>query len=117
MSDNKDCVFCKIINGEIPSNKVYEDDNIIAFHDIAPNAPVHVLVIPKEHIPSLNFVNEGNSKVLADIMVLIPKLAKELNVYESGYRVVVNCGSDSGMAVEHLHFHILGGKPLPQKLG
>lgn len=116
MSNNQDCVFCKIINGEIPSKKVYEDDRIIAFHDIAPNAPVHVLVIPKEHIPSLNFVSEKNSKVLSDIMALIPKLAKELEVDESGYRVVVNCGSDSGMMVEHLHFHILGGRPLPQKL-
>lgn len=116
MSNNHDCVFCKIIDGEIPSKKIYEDDKIIAFHDIAPNAPVHVLVIPKEHISSLNFIDEENSKLIADIMILIPNLAKELNVHESGYRVVVNCGSDSGMAVEHLHFHILGGRPLPQKL-
>ena len=117
MSNNHDCVFCKIIRGELPSKKVYEDDKIIAFHDIAPNAPVHVLVIPKEHIPSMNFVNEENSQIIAEIMVLIPKLANELKVDQSGYRVVVNCGSDGGMAVEHLHFHILGGRPLPQKLG
>lgn len=117
MSNNQDCVFCKIVKGELPSKKVYEDDKILAFHDIAPNAPVHVLVIPKEHIPSMNFVNEENSQTIAQIMVQIPKLAQELKVDQSGYRVVVNCGSDSGMAVEHLHFHILGGRPLPQKLG
>ncbi|NLI60226.1 MAG: histidine triad nucleotide-binding protein [Clostridiales bacterium] len=117
MPDKQDCVFCKIIAGEIPSKKVYEDDKLMAFHDIAPNAPVHVLVIPKKHIPSLNFVNEDHSEIMAHIMVMIPKLAKELKVDESGYRVVVNCGSDSGMMVEHLHFHILGGRLLPQKLG
>ena len=116
MSNNQDCVFCKIINEEIPSKKVYEDDKIIAFHDIAPNAPVHVLVIPKEHIPSLNYVNEENSETIAQIMVLIPKLARELKVDQSGYRIIVNCGRDSGMEVEHLHFHILGGGPLQQKL-
>lgn len=117
MSNNQDCVFCKIVKGELPSIKVYEDDKIFAFHDIAPNAPVHVLVIPKEHIPSMNFVNQENSQTIAQIMVQIPKLAKELKVDQSGYRVVANCGSDSGMAVEHLHFHVLGGRPLPQKLG
>ena len=83
MPDNQNCVFCKIINGEIPSKKVYEDDRIIAFHDIAPNAPVHVLVIPKEHIPSLNHVSDENSEILSDIMVLIPQIAKKLGVYES----------------------------------
>lgn len=117
MSDNQNCIFCKIINGEIPSKKVYEDERILAFHDISPNAPVHVLVIPKEHIPSMNFVNEGNSKIIGDIFALIPKLTEELKVHESGYRVVANCGGDSGMMVEHLHFHILGGRALPQKLG
>lgn len=116
MPDNQSCIFCKIINGDIPSKKVYEDNSIIAFHDISPNAPVHVLVIPKEHIPSLNSISGDHSKILSEIMMLIPKLAKELGVYESGYRVIVNCGNDSGMMVEHLHFHILGGRPLPQKL-
>jgi histidine triad (HIT) family protein len=117
MSNNQDCVFCKIIRGEIPSQKVYEDDRIIAFHDIEPNAPVHVLIIPKEHIPSMNFINDSHSKTLAEIMVLIPKLAKKLNVHDSGYRIVINCGKDSGMMVSHLHFHILGGCSLPEKLG
>ncbi|NLJ40722.1 MAG: histidine triad nucleotide-binding protein [Clostridiales bacterium] len=117
MSDSHNCIFCKILDGEIPSNKVYEDDRVLAFHDIAPNAPVHVLVIPKEHIPSLNFVDESNNVLIAHIVALIPKLARGLGVSESGYRVVINCGEDSGMAVEHLHFHILGGRHLPQKLG
>ena len=116
MPDNQNCSFCKIINGDIPSKRVYEDDRIIAFHDIAPNAPVHVLIIPKEHISSLNHVNDENSETLSDIMIQIPQIAKKLGVYESGYRVIVNCGSDSGMMVEHLHFHILGGCPLPNKL-
>ena len=116
MAQSQDCVFCKIIRKEIPSKVVYEDDKVIAFHDINPNAPVHVLVIPKEHIYSLNQVNEENNQIISYIFELIPKLAKQLEIYESGYRVVVNCGKDSGMPVGHLHFHILGGKTLSQML-
>lgn len=116
MSSSPDCIFCKIISGEIPSNKVYEDHDVMVFHDIEPNAPIHVLVIPKEHIPSLNFVDDNNSQIIAKIMTLIPELAKQLEIHESGYRVVVNCGKDSGMLVEHLHFHILGGEILSQRL-
>ncbi|HZJ82584.1 MAG TPA: histidine triad nucleotide-binding protein [Clostridia bacterium] len=116
MSNNPECIFCKIIDGDIPSSKIYEDAEIIAFHDIEPNAPVHVLVIPKEHIHSLNFVNEGNSEIIAKIFTLIPKLAKQLKVFESGYRIIVNSGKDSGMMVGHLHFHILGGTTLSKSL-
>jgi histidine triad (HIT) family protein len=116
MAQSQECVFCKIIRREIPSKVVYEDDKAIAFHDINPNAPVHVLVIPKEHIYSLNQVNDENIEVVAHIFKLIPRLAEQLGVNESGYRVVVNCGKDSGMAVGHLHFHILGGKMLSQTL-
>ena len=116
MNQGQDCIFCKIIRKEAPSKIVFEDDKVMAFHDINPNAPVHVLVIPKEHIYSLNQVNEENSEVVAYIFELIPKLAKKLGVDESGYRVVVNCGKDSGMVVGHLHFHILGGETLSQKL-
>lgn len=116
MAQEKDCIFCKIVRKEAPSKLVYEDDKVIAFHDINPNAPVHVLVIPKEHIYSLNQIDEKNSSVISHIFELIPKIAKQLEVDESGYRVVINCGKDSGMAVGHLHFHILGGKTLSQML-
>ena len=106
-----DCVFCKIISGEIPSKKVYEDDKIIAIHDMYPMAPVHVLFIPKEHICCANAITEENSSVVAHIFTKIPVVAKELGL-ENGYRVVNNCGEDGGQSVMHLHFHLLGGKKL-----
>ena len=106
-----DCIFCKIIAGEIPSNKVYEDDKILAFHDINPEAPVHVLVIPKVHIPSVDGITAENSAVVARIFEVIPRIAKAEGL-ENGYRVVSNCGAHAGQTVQHLHFHILGGKPL-----
>ena len=107
-----DCIFCKIIAGEIPSNKVYEDDKILAFHDINPEAPVHVLVIPKVHIPSMDGVTAENSAVVAHIFEQIPAIAKAVGI-TNGYRVVSNCGPDAAQSVPHLHFHILGGKQLP----
>ena len=106
-----DCVFCKIISGEIPSKKVYEDDKIIAIYDLNPVAPVHVLFIPKEHICCANAITEENSGVVAHIFTKIPAVAKELGL-ENGYRVVNNCGEDGGQTVMHLHFHLLGGKKL-----
>ena len=106
-----DCIFCKIAAGEIPSTKVYEDDKILAFRDIAPMAPTHILVIPKEHIPSVDGVNEENASVVAHIFTVIPGIAKAEGL-QNGYRVVSNCGSDAGQTVNHLHFHILGGKQL-----
>lgn len=106
-----DCLFCKIINGEIPSKKLYEDEKILAFYDIAPIAPVHFLVIPKEHIQSVDSVNESNSETIAYIFEKIGQLAKEASI-ENGYRVISNCGADAGQTVPHLHFHVLGGKEL-----
>ena len=106
-----DCLFCKIIAGDIPSTKVYEDDRILAFRDIAPQAPTHILVIPKTHIASVADVTAENSGVVAHIFEIIPKIAAAEGL-ENGYRVVSNCGADAGQTVQHLHFHILGGKQL-----
>ena len=104
------CIFCKIIAGEIPSSKVYEDDKILAFNDIEPQAPVHVIIIPKEHITSANAITPENSGVIAHIFETIPKIAKDLGIFDSGYRVVNNCGADGGQTVEHIHFHLTGGR-------
>ncbi len=109
------CLFCKIIAGEIPSTKVYEDDTILAFRDIAPQAPTHVLVVPKCHIPDTDGITAENSAVIAHIFAVIPQNAKAEGL-ENGYRVVTNCGPDSGQTVPHLHFHILGGKQMELKM-
>lgn len=106
-----DCLFCKIIAGDIPSTKVYEDETVFAFRDIAPQAPTHILVIPKEHIASVDGINAENSAVVAHIFEVIPKIAAAENL-TNGYRVVSNCGNDAGQTVHHLHFHILGGSVL-----
>ena len=106
-----DCIFSKIAAGEIPSNKVYEDEKILAFRDIAPMAPTHILVIPKEHIPSVDGINEENAAVVAHIFSKIPAIAAAEGLAK-GYRVVSNCGADAGQTVKHLHFHILGGREL-----
>ena len=106
-----DCLFCKIANGDIPSTKVYEDDQVLAFRDIAPQAPTHILVIPKAHISSVDGITEENSAVVSHIFSVIPKIAAAENL-TGGYRVVSNCGPDAGQTVFHLHFHILDGKPL-----
>ena len=108
----ENCLFCKIIAGEIPSKKVYEDENVYAFHDINPNAPVHVLVIPKTHIASIQEVGEENLSAVAAVLKAIPVIAEQLGLAENGYRVITNCGSDACQSVKHLHFHILGGKEL-----
>ena len=105
------CLFCKIIAGDIPSTKVYEDDSVLAFRDIAPQAPTHILVIPKTHIGSVAEVSAENSTVVAHIFEVIPQIAAAEGL-ENGYRVVSNCGSHAGQTVPHLHFHILGGKKL-----
>ncbi|WP_040196398.1 histidine triad nucleotide-binding protein [Candidatus Soleaferrea massiliensis] len=106
-----DCIFCKIIAGEIPSNKIYEDELVYAFHDIDPKAPVHFLVIPKEHIRSVLEINGTNSAVVAHIYEVIAKLVKELDV-KDGYRVVTNVGEDGGQTVDHMHFHVLAKRNL-----
>ena len=110
-----DCIFCKIVAGDIPSTKVYEDEKILAFRDINPEAPVHVLVIPKEHIDSANCIDETNSAITAHIFECIPKIAKAEGL-DGGYRIITNIGDDGGQSVHHMHFHILGGKKLPLKL-
>ena len=105
------CLFCKIIAGEIPSAKVYEDDLVYAFRDIAPQAPTHILVVPKTHIADCNGISAENADVVAHIFSVIPQIARAEGL-ENGYRVVSNCGPDAGQTVQHLHFHILGGKQL-----
>ena len=105
-----DCLFCKIVAGEIPSNKVYEDELILAFRDIAPAAPVHVLFIPKAHIAGVREITADNAAVVAHIFSVIPQVAKELGITD--YRVVSNNGADAGQTVHHLHFHLLGGATL-----
>ena len=106
------CIFCKIIDGEIPSKKLYEDDKVLAFYDISPGAPVHFLVIPKEHIKSVNELNEKNADIVSHIFLVINKLVRELNISETGYRIVNNCGKDGGQTVDHIHFHVLGQRDL-----
>lgn len=107
-----DCIFCKIVKGDIPSNKIYEDDKVLAFHDISPEAPIHFLVIPKEHIKSANDINEKNSHIISHIFLVINKIVRELNIAEAGYRIVNNCGKDGGQTVDHIHFHVLGQRDL-----
>ena len=109
------CLFCKIIAGEIPSKKVYEDEYVYAFYDIAPMAPVHVLFVPKQHLDSADAVTAENSVYVAKIFEAIPKVAAELGL-ENGYRVITNCGEDGCQSVKHLHFHLLGGRKLPETL-
>ena len=106
-----DCIFCKIANGEIPSNKVYEDDKILAFKDLDPQAPVHILLIPKTHIAGADEITEENSDVVAHIFCVASRLAKEMNL-DRGYRIVTNCGEEGGQSVRHLHFHLLGGRSM-----
>ena len=109
------CIFCMIVDGAIPSKKAYEDNEILAFHDINPQAPVHILVIPKAHIPSVDGVNAENSAYVARIFEAIPKIAAAEGL-TNGYRVITNCGEDACQTIKHLHFHILGGKPLPETM-
>ena len=104
-----DCLFCKIIAGEIPSAKVYEDDTVFAFRDIDPQAPVHVLIVPKEHIASAKEINETNSAVVAHIFEVAAKIAKDEGL-DDGYRIINNCGDSAGQTVKHLHFHLMGGR-------
>ena len=111
----ENCLFCKIVAGFIPSTKVYEDDSILAFRDINPQAPVHVLVIPKVHIQDTDGVTAENSAVIAHIFEVIPQIAKAEGLV-NGYRVISNCGPDSGQMVPHLHFHVLGGKALSAEM-
>ena len=112
----EDCIFCKIIKGEIPSNKVYEDEDVLAFHDINPAAPIHILVIPKKHLKSLLELEDEDYELVGKIQKVINKLAHQLNIEEEGYRVIVNCGKDAGQEVMHLHYHLLAGRKLGSKI-
>jgi len=107
-----DCIFCKIVEGTIPSRKVYEDEHVYAFHDIQPQAPVHLLVIPKKHIATMNDCGDEDQALLGHLLLSARKIAKEAGLEESGYRLVNNCGRDSGQLVFHIHWHILGGEML-----
>ena len=111
----QDCLFCKMAAGDIPVSKVYEDDTVLAFHDIDPQAPVHFLVIPKQHIDSVAAITAENSAVVAKCFEVIAKLAAQEGL-TGGYRVISNCGDDAGQTVHHLHFHVLGGAPMGEKL-
>ena len=106
----EDCLFCKIINGEIPSKKIFENDMVYAFYDIEPQAPKHIVIVPKEHIASANEIEPSNIGYVAAIWKAIPIIARQLGIAENGYRVVNNCGHDGGQTVEHLHFHLMGGR-------
>ncbi len=112
----EDCLFCKIIKGEIPSTKVYEDEEILAFNDINPAAPIHILGIPKTHITSLAHMEKEDEAIVGKIYGVINKIAEEKGFKESGYRVIVNCGKDAGQEVMHLHFHILAGAKFGDKI-
>lgn len=110
------CIFCKIINKEIPSTIVYEDDRVIAFKDIQPVAPVHILIVPKQHIANVNEIDEQNAGCLIDIHRAAQKIAKQLGISEKGFRLINNCGAEAGQTVMHLHYHLIGGTNLGPKL-
>lgn len=112
----EDCLFCKIIKGEIPSNKVYEDEEFLAFHDINPAAPIHILVIPKKHIESLAHMKKEDELLVGKLLGVVNKIAEEQGFRQDGYRVITNCGKNGGQEIMHLHFHILGGKLLGEKI-
>ena len=112
----EDCIFCKIIKREIPSEIVYEDEKVIAFNDINPAAPIHILVIPKKHIETLLDISEEDSSLIAYIYQIINKIAEEKGFDKKGFRVITNCGEDSGQEVKHIHFHVLAGKKLGDKI-
>ncbi|HIC87680.1 MAG TPA: histidine triad nucleotide-binding protein [Aquificae bacterium] len=108
----KNCIFCKIINKELPSEIVYEDDKVIAFKDINPQAPIHILICPKKHIETINDLKEEDKDIIGHIFLVAKKIAKDLNVDKRGYRIIVNCNKEGGQEIYHIHFHFLAGKPL-----
>jgi histidine triad (HIT) family protein len=112
-----DCIFCKIVQGEIPCSKVYEDDQVLAFDDISPMAPVHVILIPKEHIATLMDIDDKNMDVTRDLMSATQKVARIKNISDRGFRTVINCNAEGGQVVFHLHMHLIGGRKLQDQLG
>lgn len=109
---NDACIFCRIANGQIPAKLAHEDDRTVAFHDIDPRAPVHVLIIPRQHIAGVDHLAAGDVDLVGGMFLVARQLARELGVADSGYRLVVNSGADAGQSVDHLHMHLLGGRPL-----
>jgi len=108
-----DCIFCKIINKELPSQILYEDDNSIVIKDVAPKAPLHLLIIPKKHIPSVNHLELKDKILIGELFFVAQKIAREQGVAETGYRLIFNIGKDAGQTIDHLHLHLMGGKKLP----
>ena len=113
----EECIFCRIVAGEVPSDIVYQDEDFLAFRDISPQAPTHVLVIPKTHITSLAELTEGQQGLVGRLIIIAKNLAEKEGIAEGGYRLVINCGPDGGQVVPHLHLHIIGGRRLKDKLG
>ncbi|MDO8885848.1 histidine triad nucleotide-binding protein [Candidatus Oleimmundimicrobium sp.] len=107
-----ECIFCKIVQGQIPSEIVYEDDKVIAFRDINPQAKIHIIIVPKKHINPMNEINENQAEIMANIFLAAKEIAKRQKIGQSGFRMIVNVGPDSGQEIEHLHFHLLGGEKL-----
>ncbi len=112
-----DCIFCQIVAGKIPSEIIYQDEKVIAFHDIHPMAPVHLIIIPKKHIPSLVHLSEAESLLIGHMVNIANQLAKREGISERGYRLAINCGEEGGQLVPHLHLHLLGGRKLSNELG
>ena len=110
--EKDDCIFCKIIKKQIPCEMIYEDDKVIGFKDISPQAPIHVVIIPRAHFDDLNCLNEGQSEIIGHIFIVAKEIARTLGIAESGYRIVSNCGEQGGQTVQHIHFHLLGGRML-----
>jgi histidine triad (HIT) family protein len=112
-----DCIFCKIIAGEIPSDTVYQDDWVTAFRDIHPVAPTHILLVPNQHLEDNNAITAEHQELLGHLFVVVPKLAQAEGIAASGYRLIMNCGSDGGQVVKHLHLHLIGGQPMRYPMG
>ncbi len=110
MGQSKDCLFCKIANKEIKSNIIFENDKLLAFSDINPQAPVHILIIPKKHIAGLNEIGAADKELLGEIQLAAKEIAEKNNISKDGYRIVANCGPNAGQAVDHIHYHVLGGR-------
>jgi histidine triad (HIT) family protein len=112
-----ECIFCQIASGKIPSETIYQDEEVIAFRDIQPQAPVHLVIIPRRHIPSLAHLSEADSALVGRMVAIANQLAKKEGIADKGYRLAVNCGEEGGQAVPHLHLHLLGGRRLSGRLG
>jgi histidine triad (HIT) family protein len=112
-----DCIFCQIVSGKVPSDTVYQNEEVVAFRDIKSQVPVHILIIPKRHIPSLTHLSEADSSLVGRMVAIANQIAKEEGVAQNGYRLVINCGKEGGQLVPHLHMHLLGGRRLSDQLG